>query len=120
MENRRLQWFLVAIGAGLVLGLILGWSVLPRKAADMSLQDLRADYKLDYVLMVATIYNQDNDLAAARTRLQLIDNSDDPAKMIQALMDDMTGWSDPDVQLISKLFAAFQVGSDIGSEGRAA
>ena len=53
MEKRRYIGFAIAIGAGLIMGLIIGWSVFPRNASEMPLKELRMDYKTDYVLMVA-------------------------------------------------------------------
>ncbi len=73
MENRRYIGFAITIGAGLILGLIMGWSVFPRKASEMPLKELRMDYKTDYVLMVATIYKDDMDYDAAVVRLSLLD-----------------------------------------------
>ncbi|NSW50955.1 MAG: hypothetical protein HPY85_00435 [Anaerolineae bacterium] len=110
MENRRLQWFLVAIGAGLVLGLILGWSMFARKAADLQLQDLREDYQVDYVLMVATIYGQDKDLAAARARLMPL--AEDTEEMIdlvkQAMATPAISGVSNDLQALGLLLNALQ------------
>jgi len=55
--------------AGLSLGLYLGWVVSPVQYVDTDPASLRQDYKDEYILMIATIYAQDGDLAAARARL---------------------------------------------------
>jgi hypothetical protein len=66
---------LVALGlvAGLAVGLFLGWIVMPVKYVDTSIADLRSDYKEEYILLVASAYAQDHDLAKAETRLDQLE-----------------------------------------------
>ncbi len=59
--------------AGLVLGLALAlfytWVISPVQYTDTAPDSLRADYKNDYVVMIARSYATDNNLALARERL---------------------------------------------------
>lgn len=57
------------IGLGTVLGLIYGWIISPVEYINASPERLRSDYKTDYVLMVAEIYQADGDLQQAILRL---------------------------------------------------
>ena len=61
--------FLVVIIIGIALGLFYGWLVDPVDFVDTTPGTLRADYKADYVLMVAEIYSADRDAEAAVIRL---------------------------------------------------
>ena len=64
--------FLLAILAGIALGLAYGWIVSPVRYVDTSPDMLRVDYKTDYVLMVAEAYQNEKDLALALRRLALL------------------------------------------------
>ena len=66
---KRFTFFLLAILAGIALGLVLGWEVVPVRIKDTGLHTLRQDYKTDYVLMVAETYQQEGDIAMAMARL---------------------------------------------------
>lgn len=61
--------FLIVIIIGIALGLLYGWLVDPVDFVDTPPNTLRADYKSDYVLMVAEIYSVDRDAEAAVIRL---------------------------------------------------
>jgi hypothetical protein len=72
MRGKRLILFFVMIAAGLAFGLLYGWVINPVKYEDTSPSMLHGDYKADYILMVAEIYNHDKNLAQATTRLTLL------------------------------------------------
>jgi len=59
--------------AGLVLGMALAlfytWVISPVQYTDTGPDSLRADYKTDYVVMIARAYNADTNLDLARQRL---------------------------------------------------
>jgi len=61
--------FLIVILLGIALGLIYGWVIDPVDYVDTPPNTLRADYKADYVLMVAEIYGVDRDAEMAVRRL---------------------------------------------------
>jgi hypothetical protein len=57
--------FLIAVILGAAAGLFYGWVVNPVEYVDIAPVSLRADYKADYVLMVAESYQVDHDLGIA-------------------------------------------------------
>jgi hypothetical protein len=63
---------LVVLGliAGLGIGLLIGWVLVPVKYVDTSLADLHTDYKEEYTLLVASAYAYDHDLDKAQSRLE--------------------------------------------------
>jgi hypothetical protein len=75
MHLKRIALFLLMIGIGLGAGLLYGWVIVPTQRPDTSLHLLRADYKADYVLMVAEIYQSDQNLEQARQQLSQLDDS---------------------------------------------
>jgi hypothetical protein len=54
----------------------------PAEITTTTLEDLRSDYKADYVLMVAEVYTSDGDLTNAVELLEKI-NPDDPLRAVQ-------------------------------------
>ena len=75
MDSRRVVrfiWFGISILVGIGLGLLVGWSLFPVQYANTSPASLRSDYKLDYLLMTAEIYQSDGNLADAQARLTIL------------------------------------------------
>lgn len=66
-----MRWilFFLVILIGASLGLFYTWRINPVEYEDASLDSLSFDYKTDYALMVAEIYEQENDLNGAIRRL---------------------------------------------------
>ncbi len=68
-------WLIVAmlvilgLTAGLGLGLLIGWVILPVQYVDTAFADLRVDYQEEYILLVASAYAMDGDLVKAQARL---------------------------------------------------
>ncbi len=60
---------LAALLVGVGLGLAYGWLVQPVHYVDTAPGNLRADYRTDYVLMVAQAYASSQDLQTAQVRL---------------------------------------------------
>lgn len=82
MYNRmtRIIWFCVMILVGTCAGLYFAWRVKPAEFVDASFHDLRQDYKTDYVLMTAEIYDENHVLYQAMLRLdKLAENSAEEA-----------------------------------------
>ncbi len=67
--NSRLLRLTLALVVGAAAGLAYGWLVQPVKYVDTAPASLRADYRTDYVLMVAEAFQGDGDLDSARVRL---------------------------------------------------
>jgi hypothetical protein len=63
---------IIALGLalGAALGLYLGWVAWPTEFSDATPALLADSYKQDYLLMVATVYAADQDLAAAQQAVQ--------------------------------------------------
>lgn len=109
MRSRRTVryiWFVISIAAGVALGLFIGWS-RPVDSTNAPPTSLRADYQIDVVLMIAEIYHQDGDLAAAQRRLIYL-SPDDPVRFVQqaALDAHSIGHSTADLELIVSLSQA--------------
>ena len=109
MQKKRIILFLIMIAGGLGLGLVYGWIINPVKTADSSVSSLRADYKADYVLMVAEIYQADGDLEQAAARLGLL-GSQPPGKIVAEglLTARSLGYMPADLSLIESLSQALQ------------
>jgi len=67
---------MIIIGGG--AGLYYAWYVKPAEFVDAALYNMRSDYKTDYVLMVAEIYDRDHDRLQAFIRLDNILAPSDP------------------------------------------
>ncbi len=83
MRFVRLIWFILSIAAGVAIGLAYGWLVKPAGYAGTQPATLRADYKTDYVLMVAEIFQKEGSEALAAHRLSELSN-DSPIRTVQA------------------------------------
>ncbi len=58
--------------AGVIIGLAVGWIVWPLKATDLDVGDLKGSAQEDYIVMTASAYAYDQDLARAEARLDLL------------------------------------------------
>ena len=91
--NRWLK-ILIWAGVGLALGLLYGWVVSPVQYVDITPDTLRADYKSDYVLMVAEIYQTEADPARAAARLGLL-GPQTPVEHVSAALNYLRGQQAP-------------------------
>jgi hypothetical protein len=82
MRLVRLIWFILSIVAGVGIGLAYGWLVKPAGYGGTQPTTLRADYKADYVLMVAEVYQKEGSEALAAHRLAEL-SSDPPIRIVQ-------------------------------------
>src|SRR5215211_7882519 len=71
MKSNRWWLILITLIAGIGIGLAYGWVVDPVDFLDLTPDTLRADYKTDYVLMVAESYHVEQDPALAARRLAI-------------------------------------------------
>jgi hypothetical protein len=101
--------FLIAVLLGIAAGLFYGWVINPVKYTDTPPSTLRADYKADYVLMVAEAYQGDHDLSLAARRLALLGDAA-PGKFVQQSLDyaSQEGYAQPDLDLMTRLANALQ------------
>ena len=72
MSRHFLLSLIAALALGASLGLIIGWVISPVRYVDTAPQSLQQIYKDDYILMLATAYARDHDLAAAEEGLRAL------------------------------------------------
>jgi hypothetical protein len=104
--------FLIAILVGLALGLAYGWLISPVRYIDTSPNTLRIDYKTDYVLMVAEVFQNENNLDMAFRRLALL-GADKPEELVAQAIQfaQKAGYTDADVTRMQTLMSALQTRS---------
>jgi len=76
----------IGLAIGLAAGLFYGWVIQPVKFVDTTPDSLRADYRTDYVLMVAEVYQDQQDLSAAQRRLAVL-GPNPPAQTVSSAAD---------------------------------
>jgi hypothetical protein len=83
MSRTTLLLILAGLAAGVGLGLYIGWVAAPVQYVDTGPNTLQRTVKDDYVLMIATAYAGDGDLAGARAQLNSLGFAD-PVAAISA------------------------------------
>ncbi len=86
MKNTTLSRLIIGIIIGLVLGVLYGWIIRPVEYIDTTPNTLRADYRTDYVLMIAETYSGDGDLDSALVRLAAL-GSQSPIEIVLEAID---------------------------------
>lgn len=86
MKNTTLSRLITGFVIGLVIGLLYGWVIRPVEYVDTTPNTLRADYRSDYVLMIAETYSGDGDLDSALSRLALL-GSQPPLEIVLEAID---------------------------------
>jgi hypothetical protein len=118
MRKARIIWFVLSITLGFFIGLYGGWKLIPVSYQEVTPNSLRADYKADYVLMVAEIYHLDSNLTAASTRLDNLGEVSVLAAVQQAVL---TGreldYTASDIELLVRLIEAIQADPANASPG---
>lgn len=109
VQFKRFFWFLISILVGAGVGIFYGWVVNPIQYVDTAPPSLRADYKADYVLMVAESYRREQDLAQAIQQLAFL-GDDPPLRLVQQaiITSQDLGYSVDDVQQLAALSEALQ------------
>ncbi len=111
MTNKRWLFFIFSIILGIGIGLFYGWVISPVEYVDTTPDSLRIDFKADYVLMVAEIYDTEKSLPAAAERLALL-GSTPPVELTTQALDfaRQNGYGPADIRLIENLVFALQLG----------
>jgi hypothetical protein len=114
--SRWLKFFLTIL-FGLIIGLVYGWVISPVQYRDTTPVTLRYDFRTDYVLMVAEIFNSSQDVDQAIRQLAQL-GSDPPVDLaIESLAyAAQMGYSPEDMILIQNLATAIQIWQPL-SEG---
>ena len=96
----RYIWFLVMIIIGGGIGLYYAWYIKPADFVNAAMYNLRQDYKTDYVLMVAEIYDKDQDRYHAMIRLdKILDQNETPEEAVEAAVSNAEGFGYAPVDL---------------------
>ena len=110
----RLLKIILALAIGIALGLIYGWVIDPVEFFDLTPDTLRADYKSDYVLMVAEAYSVEQDPGLAARRLAVFGSQSPSSIAARGLEYARTsGIPDSDIVLLQELVTALQAWSGI-------
>ena len=104
----RPSLILLGLILGVALGLLYGWVISPVSYTNTSPAALRADYKDQYLLLIATSYTADGDLDRARQRMAQLGVAD-PAGAVTALAQRLAA-EGKDTSAPSALAAALGVG----------
>lgn len=106
---KRWVWILLALAAGFGLGLLYGWALNPVEFTDLTPDTLRADYRADYILMVAEAYQSEKDADLAARRLAIF-GSDSPADIAASALPfgRENGFSASEISALEDLVAALR------------
>lgn len=66
---RWVGWIAAGVILGAAVGLYVGWVVWPVEYSEANPAVLQEGYRQDYLLMIATVYADNGDLALAESRL---------------------------------------------------
>lgn len=100
---------LIALIIGIILGLVYGWVLDPVRFTDTTPNSLRADYRTDYILMVAEAYHADHDADLAVRRLAIFGGETAAAIAERALQTGRdSGYAPSDLSLLQELRRAMQ------------
>jgi hypothetical protein len=114
MTSNRWLFIILALAAGIGLGVVYGWYIDPVDYFDLTPDTLRGDYKADYVLMAAEAYRVEQDPGLAARRLALFGTKSPSAIAADGLeYARANGFSDGDIALIQELVTAMQAWSGI-------
>ncbi len=107
---------LVAAITGIAAGLIYGWVVSPVQYVDVTPGIMRADYRADYVLMVAEAHQHEQDSETSARRLAML-GSDSPAKIVEATLiyAAQNGFTENEIIVLQGLLTAMQTYQPQGS-----
>ncbi len=102
--SSRQKYFILALLAGIGLGLLYGWVVSPVEFIDTTADTLRVDYKTDYVLMTAEAYAAELDPSLAVRRLAVL-GGDSASETVQdaIIYAAEVGYSAQDLVLLREL-----------------
>ena len=114
MRSNRWVFIVLALLAGIGIGLAYGWYMDPVDFFDLTPDALRADYKADYVLMIAEAYRLEQDPGLAARRLAVF-GSQSPSSIAASGLDyaRANSFTDADIALIQELVTAMQAWSGI-------
>lgn len=116
MKPERSRWIFIVLAllAGIGLGLVYGWVIEPVDYFDLTPDTLSLDYKADYVLMVAEAYKAEQDPRLAALRLAVFGSQSPSEIAASGLAYARTeGLPVEDIDLMQELVTALQAWSGI-------
>ena len=110
VQKKRLLYFFISIGVGIILGGIFGWYLRPVSVKEASFESLRSDYQTDYVLMVAEVFKAEGDISLAKSQLNII-SEEHPIVQVQRALENarQLKYSNEDIDLIIELGQRLQM-----------
>ena len=95
--------------AGIALGLVYGWVIDPVEYVDVTPNILRADFRADYVMMVAEAHQSEKDLENSAKRLAML-GSESPAQIVTSTLDyaKKNNFTQNEIDLLQELLTAMQ------------
>jgi hypothetical protein len=114
MTSNRWVFIILALLAGVGIGLTYGWVIDPVDFFNLTPDTLRADYKADYVLMTAEAYRVEQEAGLAARRLAIFGTQSPSTIAEEGLAYARTnGFSASDIVLMQELVTALQAWSGI-------
>ena len=109
MKSSNWITIIAAIIIGIGIGLTYGWVINPVVYTDVTPDALRADYRADYVLMVAEAYQGEQDPETAARRIAMI-GSETPDLIVTSSLDYAiaNNFSQNEILLLQGLLTAMQ------------
>ena len=109
MPLSRTIKLLLMLAIGLAFGLLYGWAIAPVEYSDAAPNILRADYRADYILMVAEAYRSERDADLAARRLAIL-GSEPPAQIVNEGITYARGqgFSSGEIDLLQNLLSTMQ------------
>lgn len=96
--------FIIAILIGVAIGVLFGWYIIPNDQPNAGLQNLRIDYKTDYVLMVAEAFESSSDRAQAVRWLAMLGDEFPEKRLLESIsFAEETGYTELDLELLQNL-----------------
>ncbi len=107
------RWIFLVLGFGIGLagGLYYAWLLSPVEYVDTAPDSLRADFRADYLGLIASAYASSGDLVRARTRLALfpeLNASAELAELAQQRLAD--GFAETEASALAQLASALSAG----------
>jgi hypothetical protein len=109
MSSSKIITAIIALALGIALGLVYGWVLEPVEYTDVTPDVLRADYRVDLVLMTAEAYQNDFDAAAAVRRIALL-GSEPPSAIVTSALEyaNLNSFTADEINALQSLLTAMQ------------
>ncbi len=108
---KRLLTFLLGLALGVGLAILIGWVWFPLDRRDASPATMRADYRAEYIRLVALTYAAEGDLTRAEARLAALD-PDTPTAPLVALTEQWIRDGKPAPRIAPLARLAHDLGAD--------